>query len=284
MLPPEFDLRKQIALTISDVLDSHSIQENITWEDIAVTSNIITDGAASAQKLSLAIINMLWPSVHHADVYHYTSRSAADSILSSNRFRLTNIGSRIAEGEIKTFCEAHQLTGYLASSNGQPNYRMLIEPNTYYASFTAVDRDDTEEHSFWQSFGPVRLRLTIAAQNPDFRRVYYEVTPGEPIPVLRAMAERIWKDYGRQWILGGVSRICSYYLAESRFGWEKEMRMLSRVWDGCPVQPTGTGPASYVELVLGEISPFGFKLSVTEVCSEERLNVPEGVQFVRRTK
>lgn len=284
MLPPAFDLRAQVALAISDVLASHGIQENITWEDIAVTNNIVTDGVASAQKLSSAIINKLWPSVRHADVYHYTSREAADSILSSKRFRLTNIGKRITEGEIETFCQAHQLSGYLGSSNGQPNYRKLIEPNTYYASFTATNLDDTEERSFWQSFGPVRLRLTIDAQNPEFRPLYYEGTAGEPIPVLRAMAERIRTDFRREWILGGFSRICSYYLAESSFGWEKEMRILWRVWDGSPCQPTGTGPTSYVELALGEMSPCGFQLSVTEVCSEDQMNVPDGVQFVRRTK
>jgi hypothetical protein len=284
MLPLAFDLRAKIALAITEVLASHGILKNITWEDIAVTPNLVTDGLASDRKISSAIIAKLWPSVHAAEVYHYTSRDNAKNILSSNRFRLTNIGKRVADGEIKTFCETHQLKGYLAKLKAEPEYKTLIEPNTYYASFTDTNLDKAEERSFWEAFGPVRLRLKITAQNENFRRMYYERTAGAPIPVLLALANRLRDDFGRAWILQGLSSICSFYLTEADYGWEKEKRVLWRVWDGSPCQPIGSGPSSYVELVLGEMSPCGFELSVTEVCSEDQLSVPNGVTFVRRAK
>ncbi|WP_337170172.1 hypothetical protein [Gemmatimonas aurantiaca] len=282
MLPPAFDLRARIAIAISDVLAAHGIHENITWEDIAVTPKVVTDGVGSMQKISSAIIGKLWPSVRQAQVYHYTSEKAAEEILSSQRFRLANIGKRITEGEIETFCVSHGLTGYLEATNGAPLYRTLIEPNTYFACFTDINVDEDEERSFWQSFGPVRLRFTISAQNPDFRRVYYEPVPQEPIPVLRDLVARVRNDFEREFILRRLSSICSFYLSGARFAWEKETRILWRVWDGSPCRPVGTGPNSYVELELGSMSPCGFELSIVEVCSADPVAVPDGVKFVRR--
>lgn len=282
MLPPAFDLRARIAIAVSDVLAAHGINENITWEDIAVTPKVVTDGVGSTQKISSAIIDKLWPSVRQAQVYHYTSQEAAAEILSSQRFRLANIGKRITEGEIETFCLSHGLTGYLDATSGEPLYRALIESNTYFACFTDINLDEDEERSFWQSFGPVRLRFTINAQSPDFRRIYYEPVPEQPIPVLRDLAARVRNEFEREFILRRVSSICSFYLSERRFGWEKETRILWRAWDGSPCRPVGTGPNSYVELDLGIMSSCGFELSITEVCAADPVAVPDGVKFVRR--
>src|SRR5690349_15879476 len=127
---------EEIVDDINCVLAKHAIRERISLEDISITERIVSDLIMSEPQLSGAIVNHLWPSVADAEVYHYTSRSAAQSIFSERLFRLTNIGKRISEGEIRTFCETHDLRGYLMpDTKGRALYLDLLAPNTFYASF-----------------------------------------------------------------------------------------------------------------------------------------------------
>ncbi|MDD5179923.1 MAG: hypothetical protein PHT15_01520 [Gallionellaceae bacterium] len=82
--------------------------------------------------------NWLLISVRSATVYHYTSREAAESILSTGIFRLASIEKRLNDGEIVTFCQTHGLLGYLEpdTNSGMPTYRTLLMPQLFYASFT----------------------------------------------------------------------------------------------------------------------------------------------------
>ncbi|UXZ38351.1 hypothetical protein K6V71_17285 [Cupriavidus gilardii] len=105
--------------------------------DLTVTDKTVSDMAKPCPRLSNAITGHLWPSVSSATVYHYTSREAAESILSTRIFRLTNIEKRLNDGEIVTFCQTHGLRGYLEpDASGAPTYRALLLPQLFYASFT----------------------------------------------------------------------------------------------------------------------------------------------------
>jgi len=114
MTPLEkIDEMNNIVSSINGILSKHGITETISLSDITITDNTVSDLVKPNAKLSDAITNYLWPSIPSACVYHYTSKDAAENILKTNKFRLSNIANRYSDGEIKTFCETHQLHGYL---------------------------------------------------------------------------------------------------------------------------------------------------------------------------
>lgn len=277
---------KSLITDINAVLSKHGIDQTINLSDITITDKTVSDLVKPDAKLSNAITNHLWPSIPSASVYHFTSKDAAESILNSNTFRLTNIAKRFNEGEIETFCKTHDLKGYLEiDSGGVPKYRYLIMPNTYYASFTDTNLTDEQEQYFCSTFATsdgVRLRIDITATNPNFRKMRYEQKSGHPIGVLNDLVKCAREHHNRELILKGISRLCSFYLSGKDYGIENEYRALYRVWEGFGPQPIGTGEKSYIELLLGTMSECGYQLDITEVHSITKPNMPSSYVFSSR--
>lgn len=271
---------------INKVLAGNGVREQITLSDITITDKTISDLVKPNAKLSDAIINHLWPSIGTATVYHYTSRTAAENILGSGTFRLCNIAGRYNEGEIVTFCETHNLQGYLEKDeNGDPKYKHLIMPNTFYASFTDVALTEKQEKYFWSTFAAcdgVRLKIEITASNPNFRKLQYEQTEGEPIKLLSDLANCVREKYNREFILKGISRLCSFYLSGNDYGIENEYRALYRVWEGFGPQPINSGSNSYIELPLDAMSECGYQLKIVEVHANEKPRMPDSYFFSKR--
>lgn len=282
----QIEMMDSMIADINAVLTKHGIKEEISFSDVTITEKIVSDLVKPEAKLSGAITNHLWPSIETASVYHFTSRDAAESIMDSRTFRLTNIAKRFNEGEIKTFCKTHNLNGYLKEDeNGDPKYKHLIMPNTFYASFTDVALTKEQEEWFWGNFAAcdgVRLKFNITASNPNFRKLRYEQSEGIPIPLLSELISCIREKYGREFILKGISRLCSFYLCGKDYGIENEYRALYRVWEGFGPQPENSGTLNYIELPLNEMTECGYKLELTEVHAVERPRMPSGYMFSKR--
>ncbi|HGE8358426.1 TPA: hypothetical protein ACGD68_004886 [Serratia marcescens] len=280
--------RKLTALisTINSILSKYGINEKIELSDITITGRTVSDSAKSESKLSDSIVNFLWPSISEASVYHYTSRDSAESILNSGVFRLTNIEKRFNEGEIVSFCQSHKLNGYLEQEeDGQPRYRKLIMPNTFYASFTDTNISQHDEEYFWSTFAAcngVRLKFDIKANNPNFRKIRYEENAGTPLEILQELSEKIRDEYEMEFILKGISRLCSFYLSGADYGREKESRLLHRTWEGQTLQPKGTGPNSYIEIPLNKMTECGYHLSISEVHANTEIEMPSTYVFSKR--
>ena len=272
---------------INKILKKNEIQEQIALCDITITEKTVSDLVKQNAKLSDAIINFLWPSIACASVYHYTSKSSAESILNTGIFRFTNIGKRYNEGEIKTFCETHDLKGYLEKDeNGDPKYKYLIMPNTFYASFTDVSLTKAQEEYFWRNFAAcdgVRLEIEIMASNPNFRKIYYEKVKEKPIQVLSELIKCIREKYSREFILKGISRLCSFYLSGEDYGIEDEYRALYRTWEIFGPQPKNDAALSYIELPLNVMSECGYHLKIVEVHAKARPDIPNLYKFSRRS-
>ncbi|MBU9818324.1 hypothetical protein J1782_00225 [Rahnella sp. BCC 1045] len=277
--------QRSIVDKINEILVIHGLPGEITLSDLTFHGKYVNDLVKGNHKLSDLITNHLWPSINLATVYHYTSRSAAECILNSGIFRLTNIEKRYNEGEIIRFCETHNLTGYLQeSSDNTPLYRELIMPNTFYASFTEADIPKDKEEYFWNVFGchdGVRLKFEIQATNSNFRRVKYEMKAGQPLQPLFDLIEEIKNEYGFIFTMKGISRLCSFYLP-GEYSCENEYRLLHRTWDGGDIQPKGNGVQSYIELPLNLMNECGFKLKIIEVQSKEQINMPCNYLFSKR--
>lgn len=262
-----------ITQDINQILRNHRICTVISDRDITVTDKTVSDLVKPTAVLSDAITNHLWPSVNSATVYHYTSKHAAESICQTGIFRFSSIEKRYADGEIETFCKTHNLQGYLdLDKNGEPKYKYLIMPNTYYASFTGTDLTPEQERYFWGCFGSndgVRLKIKIIASNPNLRKIAYEHTPNTPIKLISELVTTLQRKHNREFILKGFSRLCSFYLSGKDYGIENELRALYRIWEGFGPQPVGTGKNSYIELPLGAMSDCGYKLDIVEVQSRE---------------
>lgn len=178
--------QQQLVDDINGILARHGVAEAITRQDLTITEKSVSDVAKPTSKLSDAITDKLWPSITSARVYHYTSSDAAEKILNSGVFRLTNIEKRLNDGEVVTFCNAHKLDGYLEvqQKSGLPYYRELIG-QLFYASFTTTNLAQDEEEYFWRNFAAndgARLTFEIEANNPNFRKIVYAPEPDDPIP------------------------------------------------------------------------------------------------------
>ena len=276
----------ELVKDINQILSANGVMEQISLSDITITEKTISDLVKQNAKLSDAITNFLWPSITSASVYHYTTRNAAESILKSGIFRLNNIANRYSEGEIVTFCKTHDLKGYLENDkNGDPKYKHLIMPNTFYASFTDVSLTEDQEEYFWRNFANndgVRLKIEITASNPNFRKLQYEQKQGKPIQLLSKLTSCIRQKYSREFILKGISRLCSFYLSGKEYGIENEYRALYRVREGFGPQPKNDGAHSYIELPLNEMSECGYQLEIVEVHANERPNMPNSYTFSKR--
>ena len=275
-----------IVTDINAILSKYGVSEAMQLRDITVTDQTVSDMAKPCPRLSDAITGHLWPSVSSATVYHYTSREAAENILSTGIFRLTNIEKRLNDGEIVTFCQTHGLRGYLEpDASGAPTYRALLLPQLFYASFTEASLSQEDEEYFWRNFAAsddVRLTIDITAKNPNFRKIVYEPKPGAPIPLLTDLVSTIRQRHGREFVLQGISRLCAFYLCGQTYSREKEYRALFKAWPDFGTQPVGTGPTSYVEVPLNKMTDSGYEFRITEVHSSTRPNMPDHYCFNQR--
>ncbi len=276
-----------IVADINEILSRHGISEIMQRQDIQVTDKTISDILKPGSKLSNAITNSLWPSIDTETVYHYTSREAAEKILATNTFRLSNIEKRLNDGEIVTFCETHALNGYLEKDeNGLPQYQSLLMPQLFYASFTETSLSHSEEEYFWQNFATsdgVRLTVKITATNQNFRKIRYEPNRGEPIQLLADLTSTLREKHGREFVLQGMSRLCAFYLNGQDYSREKEYRILYRTWPGEGPQPKGSGRDVYVELPINQKTILGYEIGITEVHANTRPNMPDCYVFSKRT-
>lgn len=82
--------------------------------------------------------------------------------------------------------------------------------------------------------------------------------------------------------MSGITRLCAFYLPEAKYGKEKEYRLMCKTWKEIGPQPTGKGPASYVEFPLGVMIESGYKLEILDVCANSRPNMLVNYPFTRR--
>lgn len=273
-----------IVNTINIILNRNGIGKIVKLEDLTITEDTVSDLVKSNSILSDIIIDNIWPSISHEEVFHFTSSQAAESILMTNKFRLTNIEKRYKDNEIKTFCEAHNLKGYLElDAQGNPKYKSLIMPNTYYASFASEQISSVEEDYLWSSFASgdgVRFKLKITASNPNFRKIVYKQGK-DPIALLNDLTETIRDTYKREFILKGISRLCSFFLGED-YKIENERRILYRDWGMLKTKPILNNGISYIEIPLNTMSEIGYKIEILEVCSRVKPSNIGSVIFKQR--
>ena len=269
---------------INSILKKNGISKTIGPSNITITDKIVSDYVKQEQTLSNEIVDSIWPSIDEMTVYHYTSREAAESILNSNEFRFYSLLKRFDEQEIRRFCEVHDLGGYLDVTNGDPKYKTLIMDSIYYSSFTSTDLTGDQEEYFWKTFAAidgVRLTLKVTASNPNFRKMIYEKTKNKPIKLLSELCQKIKVEYGRTFILSGVSRLCAFYLAKE-FDCENEYRALYKSWSEFGPRPQTDGQTKYISIPLGLMSETGYKIEVCEIQTSGSLDIPCQYVVVQR--
>lgn len=271
---------------INLVLQRHGINCRASEHNLTVTDNGVTDVVHDEHEISNAIINAIWPSIPDIEVFHYTTRDAAESILRAHEWRLYALSKRFSEGEIVDFSKAHHLQGFLEpDANGDPVYKSLNMANMFYSSFTRTDLRADKEAYFWGIFAGnqgVRLRIRLSATNPNLRRVYYPAAANDPIPVLIDLQNCV-ETFGKRFTLAGISRLCAFYL-HSGFAIEEEVRMLYRKWPGIGPPVSTDGTHEYISLHLEQPSDMGFRISVVEIQTDEPAQfTPFGLSIISRS-
>jgi len=272
---------------INEILFKYGIDDEISIDDITVTEKTVSDLVKPESKLSNAIINLLWPSIQSAVVYHYTSMEAAESILSKNIFRLYSIEKNLSDGEIVTFCERFKLNGYLENDEkGTPKYETIIAANTFLGSFTDSEQNLEKDKFLWKKFATkggtregARLKIEITASYPDFRKMRYHLKDDISINLLSDIDACI-KKHNREFIFNGISKLCSFYLPEECLI-QNEYRILYRSLQGSMLQPKNDGDYDFIELPIGTNSKNGYDLKILEVYAEKQLKMDNKYPFVK---
>lgn len=257
---------------MNNILNKHGIQERISQEDLSFGDNTILARDRENLKLAPAIINHIWPSISTQMVYHYTDKDAAENILASNKFRLTNIQKRIAEHEIKALCDHLGLYHYDKEELDQ----------TFYASFVQSNLTQEQEEYFWRTFalcGGVRLKFEITAENSNLRNMVYQENHN-PIAVIQEIQNLTEKTWNKKFVFQGLSMLCAFYLPSS-YRVENETRMAYKERDSTQIL-SKDAPYTYIELPLGEVNR-GFKIDIVEVCASEKLIIPDSIPFLLRS-
>jgi hypothetical protein len=277
--------RHQLINELNQLFSKHGLITTLEYGDLTFTENVVIDSDRAYPKLSGAIIDSIWPSIDKLEVYHFTSFESAESILQSGKFRLTNIEKRYGEHEISSFCEAHGLDGYLEKNTaGDPNYKSLVMPNTYYASFADSKLSSKDQEVLWRRFAScdgVRLTFEITAKNPNFRNVVYRKS-GEEILLLTEINEVVSRITGLKFIFVGISRLCAFYLPREYYEQEYEFRILHRLWGEEKPDGTDDDDNAYLEFKLEEMSKYGYKLSIKDVMANTKPKMHDGIQFTPR--
>jgi hypothetical protein len=260
----------EIVSEINLILQNHGIADSITATDITVTERTISDLVHEDARLSATIVESIWPTVTQAELLHYTTRNAAESIATSGKFRMASLMKRFTEGEVIAFCEDHKLDGYLkADSNGDPKYKSMLN-DLYYVSFAGTNVSKSQDRQLWKDFGGrdgARLRVRVQAANPDFRRVIYQKPNRDSIPVLHALS-RLAANNDRYFILQKISHLCAFYLP-TKYWSENEYRILYKgfVNFGLPIK--SDGEYAFVEIPLGQKNESGYEIALLEVQTED---------------
>lgn len=256
---------KEIVEQLNDILKKYGIKELIGLSDIIITRNAITDNALENPKLSNLIIDHLWTPIHEIDLFHYTSKNAAEEISATGYFRLYSLLKRFGEGEIVAFCEAHGLDGYLERSGegGSPYYQKSMMQNLFYASFAGRDvssEQDTHLRSLFGRGEPRRLLFHIKAINPNLRKMYYGGNETKPIPLLGELSMLAGK-FNKKFYFAGISMLCAFYLANS-LAVENEYRIAFKKWDGYGPEVKNGEWGEYVEIELDQMDQTGYEIKL----------------------
>jgi hypothetical protein len=283
-------LRRELAHDINEIFKKHHIVSNVEPGEFHITDKIVTDVTyelGDKKRISELLIDYLWPSINESDVlYHYTSRESAENIIKNETLRLYSINKRIHEDEILSFCQTHNLTGYLEKDeNDIEEYKKLLAPTTFYSSFVNANLTVEKEEYFWRNFASgdgVRIKFKIEARKSDFRKIYYEGKVGGQIPILRDLNNLIAIKYNRIFVMHGISRLCCFYLPGSKYSKEMEYRLLLKAYDDSIINKGNDGYYEYIQLPINNDFNYGYKLSLLDVCSNERPNIPDNITFYQR--
>ncbi|MGF1907570.1 hypothetical protein L4C41_20985, partial [Aliivibrio salmonicida] len=168
----------ELVSDLNEILSRYGVSTKLGIQDFTVTEETINDLVKEDKIMSDAITESIWDKVSEKEVFHYTKKIKAESILNSGGFRLYNLTKRFAEGEVNTFCVDHNLLGYLDRDpvNNCPIYKSLLMDNMYYASFSDIQLNDMEANYLKEEFSSyqgVRFKLKITATNNYFKKVVY---------------------------------------------------------------------------------------------------------------
>lgn len=263
--------KSQFIQEINNILNKHGIQERISQEDLSFGDHTLLARNRENLQLTPALINYIWPSISKQTVYHYTDKDAAENILASNRFRLTNIQRRIHEDELKTLCDHLGLYYYDKEELDQ----------TFYASFVQSNLTPEQEEYFWRTFAPcdgVRLKFEITAENSNLRNMVYQQDQN-PVAIIQEIQALTQKTWNKKFVFQGLSMLCAFYLPNCYIR-ENETRMAYKERDASQIL-SKDAQYTYIELPLGEVNR-GFKINIVEVCASEKLIIPDFVPFLLR--
>lgn len=250
--------------------------------DLKITNkSVLLKESTRAQQVQELLKEALAPRVGDVLLHHYTSLSAAKSIISSGLFRLTWLKKRAGESEVKTFLESVDYP-----RDGVSRNRILEDnlKNIFYASFTS-DLSNQDYH--WNVFGNhgkgVRLdfHIQVYGERAELRKLCYEGKNGGAAMLLfiRWMRDETKRLYGfeKEFIIKGISWLSAFFLIESLLE-ENESRLLIRRYQYLEKLIKRDKDDEFVEIPFSPISydmmPHCF-LSLQSIAFRDRCSLEE---------
>jgi len=276
----------QLGRDIDSIFKCHGVNDGFGPHDFIYTDKTVTDAFKAHPRISHSIVNATWPSIATKVVAHFTSRRAAEEILSKCIFRLHCLDRRVKEGELIAFARDHRLDGWLQQTSAdEPPYLQSMR-RMFYASFTEPDLDERDEAEMWHEFaaGPdgVRLTFKIEARAPDFRKIIYSRGINRGIDLINALQVRVNQFGQRKFVFRGMSRLAAFYL-NRHLSNEQEIRLLHPCYDD---QFTGVKEDAsgwrYLEIPLDGEWHSGYRMTLQSIVSPARFETKLDHKFLQR--
>jgi hypothetical protein len=249
-------------------------------------------GATMDKQLSKIIYDYYFPKADSGLYAHFTSKEVLQSILSSQKVRLTSTIKRKGDGEFKLFYDDHLVDGYTKPYNAKSTYDEYLMSELFYMSLTKNQDESTDmKRGLWSYFGRgghgVKLIFDIQSNHIDFRKVYYQSYQSlTQRALLHKLNSAVQTEFKRPLVFASISKIGSFYISLS-FQDEFETRFLVKYASDdypFPFEIKKDGDIPYIELdfysMFGTFLPVkvqpGFycdKNEVEKIVSSSGLNI-----------
>ena len=117
----EYEERRAIADTIRQVANQYGSNVNVDQTKLTVRPAFAIEITGNNKEISSSILEIMFPrEPSPANLVHFTSLGALESIAASNEIRLYSVSKRVNEGELFHFAKDQGFKGYTDASDTPP--------------------------------------------------------------------------------------------------------------------------------------------------------------------
>lgn len=280
MTPERFQYLKRL----NALFDEYEFGVTANSDDFSFLKDVVTDDI-NGGRISTQLSRKIWPPLHQGEFYHYTTKAAAENILSSCSLRLTSLKKRIGEDEIREFLGKfnYHYPLEIDPETSRPRYVESLTQGYYYISFTDTEASLETEEYFWSTFAGhdgARFKFRLQVETGFLRKLVYGSDIDRWAEFFRRMSDLTRTELQKEFFWADAGVVCALYLP-AEYLHERESRLV--IHSSWGLDEKTDGASFYVELQFGLNEKVLVTLDLMEVQSDLPLSIPKGTIQISRT-